>query len=502
MIYREYLRSLRRGWWLVLLGMLLGAGGAGAIAVASTPQYQAATQLFVSTPGASDVAAAVQGSQFSQQRVASYAQLLEGRDMAKAIIDQLGLDLSADDLMANIEAAAVPDTVLLEVTVTDTSPERALAIARSVASEFRTRVTALETPDGATTSPVKVTVVSTPELPVEPSSPDVPQQLLLGAIVGLLCGGGLAVARARLDTRIRDDDAAADAVDAPVIGSLLSDPNLGRTHIVRANDMSPAAEALRHIRANLQFLRVDAPPRVLMVASALANEGKTTLAVNLALSLAESGRTVALVEADLRRPRAADYLRVVAGAGLTNVLNASARLDEVLQPWGDGLTVLAAGPIPPNPSELLASEAMAGVLASLQERFDVVLIDGPPLLPVADAVGLAPLTDGVLLCVRHGRTRAEHLHLAREMLDRVGAPTLGAVMTMAPARGAGATSYAYGYADHPNGRQPARGLFLRRRANLQESPTLPGAALPRPSALRPRRAARAGTGAGRNEFGG
>jgi capsular exopolysaccharide synthesis family protein len=445
MTYREYLRSLRRGWLLVLVGLLLGSGAASAFVATATPQFQATTQLFVSTPGASGVADAVQGSQFSQQRVTSYAQLLEGRDLAKAVIARLGLEASADDLMEQIEATAVPETVLLDVTVTDPSPERALAIARVLAREFGARVTRLETPAGASTSPVKVEVVTTPELPDRPSSPDIPRTLAVGSVLGLLLGLSMAAARARLDTKVRDDDSVADAVGAAVIGSVVADPRLGRSHVMAAHDTSPASEALRHIRANLQFLRVDHPPRVIMVSSPLAEEGKSTLAVNLAVSLAEAGRTVALVEADLRRPQATRYLGLVAGAGLTNVLNGSAALDDVLQHRQDGLVVLASGPTPPNPSELVASEAMARLLADLRNRVDIVLVDAPPLLPVADAVGLAPLTDGVLVCARYGRTRAEHLQLARSILDRVGATTLGAVLTLVPPRARAVTSFSYGY---------------------------------------------------------
>jgi capsular polysaccharide biosynthesis protein len=186
MTYREYLRSLRRGWWLVLVGLLLGSGAAAGVVASSAPQYQATMQLFVSTSGSSDVTDAVQGSQFSQQRVASYAELLEGRDLAKAVISRLGLEIPADELTERIEAAAVPETVLLDVTVTDPSPERALAIARAIAPAFSARVTELETPDGASTSPVQVAVVTTPELPTRPSSPDVLRTLAVGAVLGLL----------------------------------------------------------------------------------------------------------------------------------------------------------------------------------------------------------------------------------------------------------------------------------------------------------------------------
>jgi Mrp family chromosome partitioning ATPase len=149
----------------------------------------------------------------------------------------------------------------------------------------------------------------------------------------------------------------------------------------------------------------------------------------------------------------------------------------VLQPYNDRLTVLAAGPIPPNPGELLASEAMSRLLATLAARVDVVVVDGPPLLPVADALGLAPLTDGVLLCARYGRTSSEHLQLARQALDRVDAATLGVVLTMVPPRGG--LPYGYGYGALPGGERSTRRRLRRRKA------APPSAVRPPVTAVRP-----------------
>jgi capsular exopolysaccharide synthesis family protein len=498
MTYRDYLLSLRRGWWIVLLGLVLGGALSGLIIVTATPRYEATTQLFVSTSGSSDLATAVQGNEFTQQRMASYAQLLAGRDMAKEIIDRLDLAMSSDDLISEIEATAVPDTVLLDVVVTDPSPERALAIAEAVAPEFRDLVTDLETPEGATTSPVKVTVVTTPELPTSPSSPRVPRDLGIGLGLGLLAGVGAAVARARFDTAVRDTGAVTEAVDAPLIGAVICDSKLGETHVLSDDDTSAAAEGFRHIRTNLQFLQVDAPPRVILVSSALPDEGKSTVAANLALTLARAGRSVVLVEADLRRPRVARYLGRVSGVGLTNVLNGTAGLEDVLQPSGDdGPTFLAAGPTPPNPSELLSSAAMSDVVSRLLEQADMVLLDGAPLLPVADAVGLAPRVDGVLLCVRFGRTKREELSLAREVLDRVGAATLGAVVTFVPPRTAGSLSYSYGYGERPTEKpgiiRRVAGRFHRRRSSAGgRRLNLSATASSRPSLAKHRRQALGG----------
>ena len=183
-----------------------------------------------------------------------------------------------------------------------------------------------------------------------------------------------------------------------------------------------------------------------MVTSSIPAEGKTTLAVNLALTLAEAGRRVVLIEGDLRRPRVTRYLGMVGGAGLTNILAGTADVKEVLQPFGDGgMSVIAAGPTPPNPSELLSSSHMSELLRILGRENDYVLVDAPPLLPVADASALAVAVDGVLLCVRYGSTRRDQVKQTRVTLDRVGARTLGVVLNAVPPRAELSSAYGYGY---------------------------------------------------------
>jgi receptor protein-tyrosine kinase len=444
--FRELLSAIRRGWWIVCGFAFVGGVVALAISMLQVPKYTASTQLFVSTTDTSSPSDVYQGGQFSQQRVTSYAQLLGGAELARRVVGDLGLSMSPESLAAEISASAVPDTVLLEVQVTDVSPGRAREIAASVGSQFTEMVTELETPQGATVSPVKVTVVDSPETPDRPSSPVTGRNVVGGLLAGLLVGGGAAVARVALDRSVRDAEEAAAISGAPVIGVVLRDDSLQTKHAIDRDSSSRTAEAYRQLRTNLQFLNVDEPPKVIMISSALPSEGKTTVAVNLALTLAEAGRSVTLVEGDLRRPRVTRYLGMVGGAGLTNILAGSAELEDVLQPYGEGeLKVIAAGPTPPNPSELLASSHMFKLIDDLRGKNDFVLIDAPPLLPVADATGLAVIVDGVVLSVRYGTTRKEQLQQARATLDRVGARTLGVVLNIVPPKAEVTSAYGYGY---------------------------------------------------------
>jgi receptor protein-tyrosine kinase len=443
---REVVAALRATWWLPAVGLAVGAAVALAVSLLQTPLYTSHTQLFVSTRDSATTSEVFQGSQFSQQRVTSYAQLLTGEELAGRVVDRLDLPMSPTELAKEITATAVTDTVLIDVTVTDPSAERAQLIADGLGEEFITLAGELETAQPGGASPVKVTVTDSPEVPASPSSPQTARNIALGALVGLLIGAALAIARARLDRSVRRADEAAELAGAPVIGIILRDDSLQTQHAIDRNSHSRTAEAFRQLRTNLQFLNVDDPPKVIMLSSAVPSEGKTTVAVNLALTLAETGRDVVIVEADLRRPRVTRYLGMVGGAGLTNILAGSAEVDDVLQRYGDdGPRVIAAGPTPPNPSELLSSSHMFKLVDELRGKYDYVLIDAPPLLPVADSSGLAVMVDGVVLSTRYGATSKEQLQQARATLDRVGARTLGLILNIVPPKAEITSAYGYGY---------------------------------------------------------
>ncbi len=443
---REALSTLRAAWWIPLIGTLLGATVAFTYSWAQTPQYTSSTQFFVSTTESGSTSDIVQGNQLSQQRVASYAQLLMGQRLAARVVDVLALDMTPLELSDRIEASPVAETVLIDVTVTDPSPERAQNIARSVGSEFSAMVGELEGRGSGQAAPIEVVVAEEPGLPGEASSPTTVRNTAMGSVLGALAGVGLAIGRRRLDRSVTDTEVAADLAGAPVIGTVAVDRSVRDRPVVDEGSVVRVAEDFRRIRTNLQFLSVDEPPRVIMVSSALPEEGKTTLTANLALTLADAGRTVTVIEADLRRPRLTRYLGLVAGAGLSNVLAGTADIDDVLQSYGDGqLSVIAAGPTPPNPGELLASSHMSALLEKLRSRSDYVLLDAAPLLPVADSAGLAVHTDGALLAVRYGRTRADQLGQAAATVARVGSKTLGVVLNFMPPKADVAAAYGYGY---------------------------------------------------------
>jgi capsular polysaccharide biosynthesis protein len=197
--------ALRARWWFVALGLVLVGGAALVMSFLQAPRYTATTQLFVSTTNISTSSDLSQGSQFSQERVASYARLITGRGLAERVIHRLNLPMTATQLSSQMEATAVTDTVLIDVTVTDPLPERARVIADTVAEEFTRYAAQLEAGDTNGASPVKVTITEVAQLPTAPSAPDKMRNAVLGGLIGLLIGAIAAILRVRLGGMRRRD---------------------------------------------------------------------------------------------------------------------------------------------------------------------------------------------------------------------------------------------------------------------------------------------------------
>lgn len=211
--------------------------------------------------------------------------------------------------------------------------------------------------------------------------------------------------------------------------ALSNERNSGYRVVTRDDPKSPAAEAFRTLRTNLQFTGLDKPVHSVLITSAGPGEGKTTVAANLAVAVAQSGRRVIVMGADLRKPTIHSALDVSNRVGVTNVLTGHIRWQEAIQETDtDGLHVLAAGPVPPNPAELLASQRMSDLLSELKEAYDIVIIDAPPVIAVTDAGVLSRVVDGVLMVVSVGITPRDVARVAKEQLQQVGARILGVVV--------------------------------------------------------------------------
>ena len=451
--------------------MLIGTAVSAAYTFTQVPLYRATSVVFVSTSSGNSLIDLAQGSDFTQQRVQTYASLVSTPKVIQPVINELGLGMTPAKLARFISASVPLNTTLIKIDVENAHPDRAATIANKIAASLSASVVVLEGEKHSDDSPVRLTQVSPAVAPQTPVSPNIPLYLTLGGLIGLAMAIAVAVMRDVFDTRIRGINDLQAITKDPIIGAIPFDPQAKKRPIILQSDpQNPLGEAFRGLRTNLQFLDLSGD-RTFVITSSVPGEGKTTTAINLAIALADAGKRVALVDADLRRPQIADYLRLEGSAGLSNLLIGELSLEQVLQPWGTReLFVLPSGTRPPNPNELLASPQMSSLITTLSEYFDAVIIDCPPLLPVADAAILARLTAGALVVVRASRTNQHQLSASITALETIDAKVAGLVLSMVPLKGADSYSYyGYGYGyGHPDARDAAESTEKRHRKGRRD----------------------------------
>ena len=449
MTLNDYLRVVRKRWRLIVASLVVCVLAGSAYVLTSTKKYEATAQIFVSTSGADTTTtdSLAQGNTFVQARVQSYTSVASSPEVTGPVIAKLGLQLTSKQLAHEITADAPLNKVLINLHVTNTNPAQAARLANAVAAQFKTVVETLEQTKAAGSSPVKLTVFQPAQTPTVPVSPKTKLDIALGVLLGLILGLGLAFLREVLDNTVKDPIELAEQSDLAVLGIVPWDKTAGDVPIsFRADPHGSRSEGFRQLRTNLQFVDVDKPPKIIAVTSALPQEGKSSTAMNLATALAESGQQVCLIEADLRKPSIGQALGLVGDVGLTSVLIGKAPLGAVLQNAGNNLAVVTSGPVPPNPSELISSEAFRKTLLEAAGRADVVIVDTAPLLPVADGAQIAAMADATLLVVRAGRTTRDQIRQAVQALARVDVVPVGAILSMAQRhRG---SKYPYYYADY------------------------------------------------------
>ena len=452
----RYLSVLRQHWVVLVASAVLGLLAGVALTLPAAPQYRSTATVFVGFSRGGSVSELVQGSTYTQGLVQSYVRVISTPAVLQPVIDELGLDTTPRRLARSLSVDAALDTVLIDITATRGSAQGAADVANSVAAHLPAAVAALSPaePDGS--AAVTVTTIAPATAPGFASAPRRTLYAAAGLVLGLAASAALVLARALLDTRVRDAEDVLEVTDAPVLGRLSTTPSVDGSQVIASGERGARAEALQRLRTNLQFLDLTGEPQVLVVTSAVEAEGKSTTAVNLAVTLSDAGARVLLVDADLRRPSLHRVLGIEGAVGLSTVLSGRVSLADATQPWRSAsLQVLASGGVPPNPTHLVGSAAMDRLLAAARDAFDAVVIDSPPLVPVTDAALLAAKADGALVVVDTRRTHRAtlataigNLHLARAevvgvVLNRLPAPSRSAYYdALAPEEGSGAPASA------------------------------------------------------------
>lgn len=463
----EYAR-IARVYWKSILAITLAITVLVSVWSALQPRiYSAESSVLVLTAGSQDLNALLAGDALAKSKVTNYKSLAESRLVADRVIAAAGLDVTSDELLASVTINIPLETAELRVAVESTEPATAKRVADAWITELGKQVQQIEDSSsraGSDAVPSAVTLVplDPAALPTEPVSPNVKLAVIFGLAAGLLLAYASALLRSHLDRRLRNAGEIERLFGVPVIGTLPVDSRLTAKSSVlnttagvstKSGPESYAfAEALRELRTNLSFLDVDNPPRIILVTSSVPSEGKSTVAANLAVTMAAAGDSVVVVDGDLRRPNVTNVFNLVPGVGVTDVLSGHAKLVDVLQTRADlpNMLMLGAGRTPPNPSELLGSKAMEQMLKSLAVRA-TVLIDAPPLLPVTDAAVLSRVADGAIVVVKAGSTTRDDLAKSLGNLRKVKGTVLGTILNCVPATGVDAYAYYGAYIAAPDG---------------------------------------------------
>ena len=452
----RYVRVLRRRLWMIVICPIVAALAAGIVSLALPPVYEAQVVLLVrpAQPLASSdpTVAALTSDQISR----TYASLMTERPLLESVSADLGLKIKPVDLAKKIKVTPEPNTTILDVSVQDTNPALARDLANRLVADFIAEVKLIqqqETQVPNARSGDNLVVVSPAVLPDKPVSPNKTLNVAIAFAAGLLVALGIAFLLDYLDQSIKSDEELTERLGLIAIGHIAFAPAAKgrRAELLAADSQSPASEAYKALRTSLLFSTIDQELKTVVITSAGPGEGKSRTAANLAVVLAGAGHKTVLIDADFRRPSQHKIFGRIRNVGLANLILQDVAENEAIVPVEQmpNLWLVTTGPIPPNPSELLGSGRIRELMARLRSAFTYVIIDTPPVNAVTDAAILASVANVTILVVEQARTTFPALEHAKQLLDRVGAHTIGVVMNKVRAS-AGSYSYGYGYYETPS----------------------------------------------------
>ena len=455
---KVYWRILLSNWWLLLLGLALGIAVALFTRPSSPPVYQASAKILVHG-GQSPGIATAGDIQTSQQLADTYRGLITMRPVMEQTIERLSLRESPESLTSSISSRV--SNSIIEVIARRHSSQEAADVASATAQVFVDQVRdwqltaiarfqaaasqyGISSSSGSIAS-AQASAVSTMSI-IEPAKPprsplhtSNSQRVIFGAVLGLVVALGVALLRDHMDDRIKSPENFKEIAELPVLGvipfnglrgnggALILDDKHGRTS---------SAEPYKFLITNMKFSAIGSSPlKLLLVTSAVPKEGKTTMATNLAVSLARQGSSVVIVDADFHIPQLARIFKIENHPGLTDVLVGGATLKDALVDTAvPGLKVLTTGPLPPNSIRVLQSELLPQLFDSLKTEADYIIVDAPPVLAVADPLVMAPLVDGVIVVADVQHTSRQTLRRAMESLKQASPKLLGGVLNKVPSR--------------------------------------------------------------------
>lgn len=442
----ERLRAtLRRQWWLVMIGAVLGLAVGSGLTLLSSPSYSASSTLFVTGQSATDEpTTAYEANLLAVQKAKTYAGLVTSDRVAQEATDALSRNtppmtppVTAAEIRGAVTATAQTDTALINVSVTAASPDRARVIVRAVANASLNLIGEVEQSGrGDNTFPVRVTVVGPEDRSGELVSAAPYIDVLFGLVVGLILGIGAALLRSRFDTGSRSAAELESTTGLQVVGEVGTDPAIAAGSLAVLDDPdSEFARSVRRLRSGLLVTLDDAAPASVLVTSAMAGEGRSVIAANLAAAVAQTGRDVVLVAAGGTHDSIATSFQTDTVPGLAEVLKGTHRVEDVLVSRCDGrLSVLVTGAEVEDTRDLVASPRMTALIREFVSAGRFVVVDAPSLDGSGEAEFLAASSAAVLLVSRFRRTPAIKLRTAASALAVAAAGPVLAVLNGLPAR--------------------------------------------------------------------
>lgn len=435
---KQYASILLRWTWLIVLCALIASLLAYVVSRQQTPIYAASTVLLVNSPARGIAQYSDSALRSTEGMLGTYAELLVKRPVLEETIKDLNLSRSPESLKQQIAVTVTPNTLLLVLTVEDTDPQRAADIANQLVRVLnRQEQELLANPYAAYREALQVIEVALPRS--APVRPLVMTNVLMALAVGIVLAIGVALLAEHFNDTARSIDDVQRVLGLPTLATVtrISGERPSDKLVTAKAPRSPVAEVYRMLLAHIEFATLQRPTRSILVTSAEPGEGKSTTVANLATALAQNGKQVILVDADLRVPTLHKFFGCPNQTGVTTVLLQDSwnNLDDYLLPTGiENLRLMPSGTLSANPPKLINSPRMIELIDQLARRSDIVLFDSPSALSVVDATLLARACDATLLVVRADSTRTEAVRRARDLVVQSGTYMLGVVLNRVASR--------------------------------------------------------------------
>jgi capsular exopolysaccharide synthesis family protein len=432
----------------------------------SPTKYTATAELFATYTGQADSpqnsSEMSSGASYLSTQIKTYPQLIKTQAVLQPVISDLNLNMKVSQLADMVTATNPSNTFMVDVSVEAGGATQSADIANSVANNLSEQISSALYTDGASKSPIQLSVVQKAVPPESPSSPKTVLYLAAGVILGVIAAIGAALLKDMINTKVDDTDEVKELTHSASLGTVPRSDVFDDTRpAVVGNPSSREAEEFRRIRTNIAFLNPDVHDRghLLVITSTEPSEGKTTISVNTAAAIAEDGKTVLLIDADLRHPSVAKSLGIEGHVGLSHILSGQATPREIVQKyWKPNFHVLPAGRRPGNASILLNSQVMHEMVVQALQQYDYVILDTAPMSVSTDAAVFGRLADGVVMVIGKGVAEKKELEATVQSLGTAEVPVLGYVFNLADPKKIHSKNYYY-YEDdnsHKDGKTKSR----------------------------------------------